>query len=91
MAFIKSKESHPEIKPRSIDIRQRLSELQAVRTELANIRNELFTACCNLQGDPSSLDPGSLSLLAFRARALEKEGSRLEEIIAVLQTGDAAD
>lgn len=88
---MKSKESRQEVKAPVLNVSDRLRELQAMRAEVAVLREQLFQACCRLQHDDTSVDPAELALLAFKLRTLEEQRDGLETTIATLLMARAAE
>ena len=88
---MKSKESRQEIKAPVLDLSERLRELQAMRAQVAVLREQLFQDCCRLQHDDTSVDASELGFLALKLRTLEEKRSGLETTLATLLMGRAAE
>jgi hypothetical protein len=88
---MKSKESRLEMKAPVLDVSERLRELQAMRAEVAVLRDQLFQGCCRLQHDETSIDAAELGSLAFRLRTLEEQREDLETTLATLLMARAAE
>ena len=88
---MRSKESRQELKAPVLDVSERLRELQAMRSEVGVLRDQLFQACCRLQHDETSVDAAELGSLALRLRTLEEQREGLETTLATLLMARAAD
>lgn len=61
----------------AIDAEQKQSELHLLRALNQKLTSELFQTCCEIQRNPSSLNPLRLSALVF---SLEMISSRLRRV-----------
>lgn len=89
--IMKSKESSQMAKPPVIDVSERLRALQAIRSEVAVLREKLFQACCRLQHDDASVDLNELSALTFKLRSIEEKREALEAAVDGLLQARAAE